>query len=247
MQDERLFGGTMINFFLAKTHLPGLRRPWRLITVLVMALGLLLALLGPAAAADGALDPSFNPGLGVQKIPILRGQVDWTDGSGNANGNSLIFGYFTSIGGSPYNSIAKLTDTNGTVDANFNFPNLSGEVRGAMLQDPTDPNSNILIWGSFSLTSGGYTCYNIAGLKWNGSAYYVDTTFPVVFNQGGLVTSVAVMSTSYVLVGGYNMQPVGGAANTAYHLIRLDSGFHFDGTYTPRPVAARGLCDWHCS
>ena len=82
---------------------------------LLLAVGLISALIffsGLAWAGDGALDLSFNPGVGVQKIPIIRGQANWTTG-GYANGNSLIFGYFTSItdgiGTHPVSSIAKLT------------------------------------------------------------------------------------------------------------------------------------------
>lgn len=203
-----------------------------------VAFCLILALMffcpGPAQAGDGALDLSFNPGLGVSKIPILRGKADWVT-SGVANGNSLVWGYFTSINGNAISSIAKLNDFNGTVDTNFNFP-VNGEVRGAMLQDPTNPTSNIIFWGSFSLTSGSYTCYNLARLKWNGSAYVVDEIFPVVFNPGGLVSTIAVLGgaigTNPVLVGGYDLRPVGGAANTAYHLIRLTKDFAFDGSYT---------------
>ncbi len=219
---------------------PAVRRRTRFGLALLLAFTLFLVLPSLVLAGDGALDPTFNPGLGVSKIPIIRGQADWTTG-GVANGNSLIWGYFTSVTDSVQtytrSSIAKLTDTNGTVDPNFNVPNLNGEVRGAMLADPTDPNSKMLIWGSFTLPSSGPTFYNLAGLKWDTStsAYYVDPTFPVVFNQGGLVTSVAVMGpfdSSYVLVGGYNMQPVGGAVGAAYHLIRLTSGFTFDSTYT---------------
>ena len=156
----------------------------------------------------------------MQKIPIIRGQADWTTG-GYANGNSLIFGYFTSItdgiGTHSVNSIAKLLDFTGTVDTSFNFP-VNGEVRGAYLANPSRSlTSDIIIWGSFSLTSGGTTFYNLARLYWNGSAYAVDTSFPVIFNQVltgagtqvSVVNAVAVMGgyqSSYVLVGGTNMQ-----------------------------------------
>ncbi len=100
MRDERLFGGTTINPCLAKTHLPGLRRTWRLLTVCLAALGLLLVFLSPAAAGDGALDPTFNNFGGVQKIPLLRNQADYvtsTGSTGTTTGVSLICGYFTSI------------------------------------------------------------------------------------------------------------------------------------------------------
>ena len=71
--------------------------------------------------------------------------------------------------------------------------------------------------------------YNLARLKWNSTAYAVDTTFPQIFNQvvsgAGVqvsaVNAVAVMGTygsSNVLVGGYNMQ-VPGDTTHAYHLI----------------------------
>jgi uncharacterized delta-60 repeat protein len=234
MQNDR-FGGVSGNFrlFSAKS---GLGRTWRLLALWLGVLGLLLASLSPAAAADGALDPNFNPGLGVSKIPMIRAQADWTT-SGAANGNSLICGYFTAVKDSVktynnLNSIAKLTDTNGTVDPNFNIP-VNGEVRGAYLSNPNSPTCDIIIWGAFSLTSGG-TWYNLARLTWNGSAYAVDPTFPVIFNPGGLVNTVAVMGTygsSVVLVGGSNLQPVGGAVNTAYHLIGLKADFSYNSTY----------------
>ena len=35
--------------------------------------------LGPAWAADGALDPSFNPGVGVSNIPFLWSPNNYTD------------------------------------------------------------------------------------------------------------------------------------------------------------------------
>ena len=50
--------------------------------LLLMAFCLSLALLMPAWGGDGGLDPSFNPGAGVTKIPVLRGQSDWLDSGG---------------------------------------------------------------------------------------------------------------------------------------------------------------------
>jgi hypothetical protein len=227
--------------FLSKRPLFTLVKSWRRIMVILGVASLTLLALAPAWAGDGDLDPSFNPGLGVSKIPILRGKADWTtlvDSVPTANGNALVWGYFTSINGNPINSLAKLTDFSGTVDTGFSFP-INGEVRGALLQDPSNPTSNIIFWGSFSLPSSGPTFHNLAGLKWDSetSAYYVDPTFggsASVFNPGGLVTSVAVMGpigSSYALVGGYDLRPAGGAANTAYHLIRLNSNFSYDNTY----------------
>jgi hypothetical protein len=267
MTDERLFGGTMINPFWANTHLPGLRRLWRRLTVGLAALGLLLALLGPAAAAppDGSLDPSFNPG--VQKIPIIRGWAGYTttiNSVNTFNGYSLIWGYFTSLtlGSETYRtSLARLTDTNGAVDPAFDtsptgpIP-IQGEVRAVWLTANNDTlTSPILIGGQFSLTDPGTskTYYNLARLKWTGSAYAVDTDFPQILDQVVTGTGVPVSAVnniavqgSYgsgpILVGGYNLkvlESAGGDASKAYHLIKLNSDCTYNSTYsTNNPARA---------
>ena len=91
------------------------------LTSLLSALFLFLALpVLATAASDGSLDPTFNKFTGVSKLPLIYGQADWTTG-GAANGNSLIYGYFTSIsiGGTPtsVNSLAKIY-YNGSTDHN---------------------------------------------------------------------------------------------------------------------------------
>ncbi len=219
----------------------------------VMSLALLS--LTPAWAGDGALDLSFNPGVGVQKIPIIRGQAEYLNSGGTATtGVSLIFGYFTSINDSagPHNisSIAKLNDTSGTVDTSFNIP-IVGDVRSALLLNPSSSTSPIIIGGNFSLTSGSTTYYNLARLSWTGSAYAVDTTFPQIFNlvdtgEGipvSAVNAVAVQGSSgKILVGGFNLQVLtsaGGDSTTAYHLIRLNSDWTYDSAYsTANPARA---------
>ena len=58
--------------------------------LLLVAFCLSMAVVMPAWAGDGSLDPTFsNLGAGVQKIPIIRGKADYQDINGNANGNSL--------------------------------------------------------------------------------------------------------------------------------------------------------------
>lgn len=163
----------------------------------LLALGLFLVLPGLAAAGDGALDPSFTPGLGVTKIPILRGESDWLNSGGTAtNGVSLIYGYFNHIADSShtytFNSLAKMNDNLGTIDANFHFPINGpdgtgvGDVRFAFLGDPKTSTCDIIIGGSFSLVASDLTTYyNLARLKYNSGTWVVDTTFPHIFSQGG--------------------------------------------------------------
>jgi len=249
MQDERLFGGTTINPCWAKTHLPGLRRPWCLLTVCLAALGLLLAFLGPAAAGDGALDPTFNNfGAGVQKIPYVYGQADYLSTSGSANGISLIYGYFTQVTDNTVNphqtydinAIAKLNNFAGTVDTTFNIP-ITGEVRTVYLTNNTSTTAPIIIGGQFSATdiANTKTYYNLARLYWTGTKYDVDITFPQVFNQSGAVNGIAMQqSNGYTLVGGCNLQ-VQGDTTHAYHLIRLLSNWNWDSSYsTNNPARA---------
>lgn len=261
MSEERLFGGTMIKQFWTKTHRPGLRRTWRPLTVCLAALGLLLSLLSPVAAGDGALDPTFPNFGGVQKIPYIRNQADYvtsTGSGGTTTGVSLICGYFTSIndasGNHPISGIAKLLDTAGTVDTTFNIP-IVGEVRNVFLTDPTSLTAPILIGGNFSVTgSDNIPYYNLARLTWTGAAFAVDTTFPHIFNQVitgsgtaipvSAVNTIAVQGlypTGYLLVGGYNLQVQGDTSNHTYHLIRLNplNSYNWDSAYsTSNPVRA---------
>jgi uncharacterized delta-60 repeat protein len=209
-------------------------------SVLLLALALFLVLPGSAAAGDGALDLTFNPGA-VQKIPVIRGAADYLNGNGSASGTCLIYGYFTSITDSASqiynrNSIARI-NANGTLDASFNIP-VDGEVRTLFLVDSQSLTSDIIIGGHFSLEYDSTTYYNLARLTWSGSAYEVDTNFPHIFYEGmwsyGAVNIIARQaSTGNILVGGYNMQVQGDNAH-AYHLIRLSSTWAYDVTYAAR-------------
>src|SRR4030042_2097525 len=101
---------------------------WRGMAVLLGALSLVLLLLAPAWAGDGALDPTFITGTGqfsgVQTIPEIRGQAGYPNVSGSPyNGYSLIFGTFwgLNVGGTTQNNscIARLTNVGGALDTTF--------------------------------------------------------------------------------------------------------------------------------
>jgi uncharacterized delta-60 repeat protein len=194
--------------------------PPGLILVLLLSLLLALAWLSPAGATDGALDPSFDPGAGVTQIPIIRGKVDYTDGTNRW----LIYGYFTSMKGQARNSIARFNG-NGTLDSTFNPP-VNGEVRTVALVN----NDKILIGGKF--TAGGYpnpAYYNLARLNDDGT---LDTTFYQALDWFGAVNSIGLQSTGKFLVGGYSLAVYGDT--TTYHLLRCNAGGSVDNSFTKR-------------
>jgi hypothetical protein len=75
MKTDRLHRVRLVKSLPAKCHLVGLWQAWRRVAVGLAVLALALVLLGPAWAADGDLDPSFNPGAGADGVPILWTQV----------------------------------------------------------------------------------------------------------------------------------------------------------------------------
>ena len=171
MRDERLFGGTTINPCLAKTHLPGLRRTWRLLTGCLAALGLLLVFLSPAGAVDGALDPTFitgpGPYAGVQTIPEIRGQSGYPYGSTGVTGPSILPAPLRYLLGSecerrylPNNNnscIARLNNT-GALDTNFLINSqINGEIRGAYIYPHNDPSARTRFssGGNFNVSPSG--------------------------------------------------------------------------------------------
>jgi uncharacterized delta-60 repeat protein len=204
------------------------RRIWRDLALLSAALCLCLTFLSPAAAGDGALDPSFDPGAGVKKIPVIRGKIDYND----TTGRSLIYGYFTSLDGVNRLSIARL-NAGGGLDATFTVPLNSGEIRSVVLLDPTDSNSKILIAGSFSIGTGGNNYINLARLD---SAGALDTTFGKVLGDYGAINAIALQSDGKIVVGGWSI-PVAGDISATYHLLRLNANGTLDAAYPKREAA----------
>ena len=79
MKTDRLHRIRLVKSFATTCHLVGLRQASRRIALGLAVFALALVLLGPAWAASGALDPSFNPGLGVSNIPTLWSPNYYTD------------------------------------------------------------------------------------------------------------------------------------------------------------------------
>ena len=73
MKTDRLHWVKLMKSLPAKCHLMGLPQACRRAAVGVAVFALALVLVGPAWAGGGALDKSFDPGVGVKSIPFLCG------------------------------------------------------------------------------------------------------------------------------------------------------------------------------
>jgi uncharacterized delta-60 repeat protein len=204
----------------------------RYFLVLFLLVTLAAVSLTPVWAAEGALDPSFNPGTGVRQIPFTRNRINYTDGTGRY----LIYGFFTSMNGQSCNSLARFSST-GVLDTSFNTP-INGEVRSVVLyKDDADPNyGKILVAGRFSAGTGGGTYYNLARFTSSGT---LDTGFSQTFDSQGLANTIGVQSDGKLLIGGWSLTVLGDISAT-YHLLRLSANGSVDASYTKRS-APEGL------
>lgn len=203
----------------------GLPQACRRIAHGLAVFSLALVLLGPAWAGSGDLDPSFNPGIGVTRLPMLWGPGYYTDGSNKM----LLSGFFTKAGGGDNSGIARL-DADGVVDSSFTSPlSPGGQVNSFFLLTPAIADSKILIVGSFSITSGGKTYNNVARLNANGS---VDTDFTnsIIAGEG---MGAAVQSDGKILVMGGAIA-VNDYPGTTYYLLRLCADGTVDTGYPMR-------------
>jgi uncharacterized delta-60 repeat protein len=203
--------------------LPGKFR--RRVLVTLGVLGLALMTLAPAWAGSGALDPSFNPGLGVAPVPLLWGRINYNDSSGRM----LIFGSFKKMAGGDREGMARL-NAGGGLDTTFNAP-ITGWVQNAILLNPGSPNSQILICGDgISVPSSSGTYYGLARLNSNGS---VDSTFAHTFTSSQGVNGIARQADGKIIVAGYPMSVTGYSGQTFY-LLRLEANGAVDTTFTMR-------------
>jgi len=176
--------------------------------------------------ADGSLDPDLNIALGGY-YPYARCLLVQT------NGQILVGGNFSSIGGQARTGLARL-NASGTLDASFN-PNLvdiyggTGYTFSLALQS----DGKILVGGQFN-TVNGQTRNNIVRLNANGTS---DNTFSETSNYGyGYDVNCLVLQTNgQILVGG-NIGAINGQA-----IGRLNSDGTVDTNFTATidgPVSA---------
>ena len=187
--------------------LVGLSQACRRAAVGLVILSLALVLLGPAWAADGDLDPNFNPGLGVTYVPALWGQVFYND----LSGKSMVTGSFTEVGGVANRAVARLL-ADGSLDPSFTSPVTKSWVNQCYLLNIGDPNSQMLIAGPFEVSSSGGTYYGLARLNTDGS---VDTSFAHTFGPCPGINGIGVQTDGKILVTGYAL-PVNGYPGNTY-------------------------------
>ncbi|RMH34509.1 MAG: hypothetical protein D6687_03815, partial [Acidobacteria bacterium] len=131
---------------------------------------------------------AFNPNVGNNTVFAIAIEPD---------GQILIGGSFTSVGGQTRNRIARL-NPDGSLDTSFN-PNANGTVFAIALE----PDGQILIGGSFT-SVGGQTRNRIARLNPDGS---LDTSFNPDANN--TVSAIAIEPDGQILIGG-SFTSVGG-------------------------------------
>ena len=156
-------------------------------------------------SANGTVDPTFNPGLASNQVPVVRAITIQPDG------RILIGGGFSSVSGTARHNIARLT-ASGSLDSAFAPPLGTVSDVYSVRSIAVLPNRKVVLGGMFSLAPAALT--HLARLNSNGSA---DTTFQRDTNA--LVNVVAVDLAGRVMVGG-NFGTVAGSVRN--RLARLD-------------------------
>ncbi|MFM9029704.1 MAG: delta-60 repeat domain-containing protein, partial [Opitutaceae bacterium] len=175
---------------------------------------------------DGTVDANYNPSPSAG-VTGLAPQAD---------GKVVVVGNFNSVTPNgtttpvTRNYVARL-NTDGTLDQNFN-PNAGATVNAVVALS----NGQFLLGGSFTTlqpSAGGALVFrnNLARINSDGA---VDQTFNP--NPNGAVTTLAVQSDGFVLLGGSftTLQPGGtGVPVTRNRLARVDTGGAIDLNFNP--------------
>ncbi|MEI2722803.1 MAG: LamG-like jellyroll fold domain-containing protein [Verrucomicrobiota bacterium] len=130
------------------------------------------------------VDTNFNPGANGEVYALAV----------QTNGQILVGGAFTTLGGQPCNHLGRL-NPDGTLDTNF-VATANGTVKALVIQ----PNGQIVVGGSFN-TLGGQTHYGVGRLNPNGT---VDGSLNVMYYDEGYdeVLALQLQSDGKILVGG---------------------------------------------
>lgn len=183
----------------------------------------------------GANDISFNPDGTATSYPPENlvpganppGQAGAVKAIAiQANGQSIIGGYFSSYNTTPIYGVARLL-TNGYLDTSFNNVQLPGVNYGGFVDAIViDSLGRIIIGGSFSSYDGAYAP-NIARLNYDGS---LDKTFTPGVGFNSTIYTLALDTNGNILVGGdftsYN-------TTNCNHIARLTNNGALDLSFLP--------------
>jgi uncharacterized repeat protein (TIGR01451 family)/uncharacterized delta-60 repeat protein len=175
---------------------------------------------------DGSVDASFMPGTNFGPADSVRAIAIQPDGQ------ILIGGLFTNVGGSNLNYLARLNSTDGSVDTNFNV-GVGGN--GAVLALVVDSQTRILVGGEFTSFSG-VTRSGITRLNPDGT---VDPTINFGTGaDGGFVDAIVIDSNDEIDVGGGFSTFEGIAEN---NFVRLFGGANYGNGYVQFGQAVYGV------
>ena len=136
---------------------------------------------------NGAFDPTFSG----SNFTNTGGSAGLNSLALQADGRIVVGGSFSAYGGTSRNSVARL-NPDGTLDAGFTPPAITGTVRRVLLQ----PNGRLLLGGNFAgVGQGG----NLARLLTNGTA---DASFGNTASPNGGVQALLVQSDGKIVFGG---------------------------------------------
>ena len=169
-----------------------------------------LAVLQP----DGAVDAGFNSSDTALNGPVYAA-------SSAADGSLFIGGEFTSVGGLPRSSFAKLKPGGG-LDTNFMVAAVNNSLRAILVQ----PDGKILIAGRFTQV-GGQPRNRIARLNSDGS---LDTGFNPGGGANNAIRGMALQSDGRILIGG---QFTTFDIYTRNRIARLQTNGTLDTTFNP--------------
>ena len=173
--------------------------------------------------ADGTLDTAFNPnvmnGAGGGFVEELILQPD---------GKIVIGGVFTTVGGTPRNSLARL-NSDGTVDSSFNVGSGAQSFGGpgGVYAAERQSDGKILIGGDFDTYNGVSNNTSLARINTDGS---LDTSFvpsAVPGDMGG-VEFFAIQPNGKIVICGFSGF-VGGPSGAG--IIRLNADGSTDPTF----------------
>ena len=209
--------------YLLPSRVRGTTARW--LSFLTLLGGAIFAAAGHAVAqAPGTLDINFNPNVAGN-----GSNVNPSATAVQPDGNTIIAGFFTNVGGTPRSNIARLNN-DGSVDNTFD-PNANGMVSSVALQ----ADGKILIAGAFTALqpngAGAATTRNrIARLNSDGT---LDSAFDP--NLDNFVSSMAVQADGKILLcGGFTMV----AGTPRNYIARLNSDGSLDNAFNPNPSSA---------